>query len=265
MIEEYSGTITNVEATSAHVRIQLDTTPGKTLTWLMTQFIHKPRPEVGKRLLCTARPGPHDQLIVQQLISISDAPKQAVSTEVQQVVHTEVGKSVDIKVGKIVSTETEVDPTLLPLPSSMTTIDQLTEPSSTLEQLAERILELKSKCKEAFAQGLLDFKWEVGREISAVRVQQEPATFRELEKLTAIRNDELVRCVQFYKKYPNRDYELKAWRKVIAELPASKEPTSEAKPAFIVDEITHWTCPECGVKFQHFHNANGKHGLREVE
>jgi hypothetical protein len=247
MIEEYSGTITNVEATSAHVRIQLDTTPGKTLTWLMTQFIHKPRPEVGKRLLCTARPGPHDQLIVQQLISISDAPKQAV--------HTEVGKSVDIKVGKTVSTETDVDPTLLPLPSD----------ASLLERLAERILKLKAMWKDKFALDMVAFKWEVGHEISVSRRETSEASYRELEAKTGIDHVELFRCVKFFEKFPKHDYEVQAWRKVVAELPASKEPTSEAKPAFIIDEITHWTCPECGVKFQHFHNANGKHGLREVE
>jgi hypothetical protein len=250
---EYVGIITSVEATSSHVKVQLDTAPGKTLTWLMTQFIHKPRPEVGKRLICTAQPGPHNELHVQQLISITDA----VSTEIQQAVGKDVGKPV--------STEITPDPTTLPLPSSMTTIGQLTEPSSTLDQLAEKILKLKVEWKEAFESDLLGFKYAVGREISAVRRTATEATYRDLEKLTGIRNDELVRCVQFFEKYPNGGYELKAWRKVIAELPAGKEPTTESKPVLVVDEKHLWTCPECGVKFEHLHNANGKHRLREVE
>jgi hypothetical protein len=112
---------------------------------------------------------------------------------------------------------------------------------------------------------MLEFKWIVGREISAYRGKQDPQTFRDLEKQTGITDTELVQCVQFYAKYPKRDYALKAWRELRAELPASKEPRPEAKPAFIIDEITHWTCPECGIKFQHFHNPNGKHGLREVD
>jgi len=234
---EYQGVITSVQPTSANVKVQLDTVPGKVFTYPMAAFLSKPRPEVGKRLVCTARPGAHDELHVQQLISITDPPKQAV--------HTEVGKTVS----------TEIDPTTLPLPSDAT----------TLEHLAKRILELKFKCKEAFAQGLLDFKWQVGHEISAVRVQQEPATFRELEKLTAIRNDELVRCVQFYKKYPNHDFDLKAWRKVIAELPAGKEPVKESPSALVVDTKHLWVCPTCGVKFEQVHVTENKHRLQECK
>jgi hypothetical protein len=228
---EYAGIITAVEATSSHVKVQLDTVPDKTLVWLMTNFIEKPRPEVGKRLVCMARPGPHDELHVQRLISVTDAPaKQAVSTEIT------------------------VDPTTLPLPSDAT----------LLEQLAERILQFKAECKETFTQGLLHFKWNVGREICQTRLTTD-SSYRDLEAKTSISYEDLRCCVKFFEKYPKHDYDLKAWRKVIAELPAGKEPTPEAKPAFIVDEITHWTCPECGIKFQHFHNPNGKHGLREVD
>lgn len=96
-------------------------------------------------------------------------------------------------------------------------------PALTIEQLAERILELKAKCKQALAQGLLDFKWIVGKEISVARVQQDSATFRSLGEQTGIDFTDLARCVQFYQKYPNKDYGVLPWRKVIADLPASKE------------------------------------------
>jgi hypothetical protein len=115
--------------------------------------------------------------------------------------------------------ESSPDPTTLPLPSD----------ASLLERLAERILELKAKCKETFAQGLLDFKWEVGREISVSRGKQEPATFRELEERTGIDHVELFRCVKFFAKFPSKGYELKAWRELRAELPAGKEPAKESK------------------------------------
>jgi hypothetical protein len=193
--KEYQGVITSVQPTSASVKLQIDTVAGKMFVWPMAAFVSKPRPEVGKWFVCTARPGPHDELHVQQLISITDAPKQAVPTEISP------------------------DPTPLPLPSD----------AATLERLAERILELKAKCKDTLAHSLLDFKWNVGREIFVVRGGQEPETFRDLEKRTGIDFRDLARCVQFYEKYPKQDYELKAWRELRAELPAGKELAKEPK------------------------------------
>ena len=236
--QDYEGIITAVEATSASVKVQIDTVPGKVLTWPMASFVSKPRPEVGKRLVCTARPGPHSELHVQQLIAITDAPKQGVRTEVD----------------KTVSTEITPDPTTLPLRSDATRLDQL----------AERILQLKAKCKVSFAESLLDFKWNVGRELSVARRATNEESFRVLEAKTGIDHSELHRCVQFFDKYPKHDFDLKAWRKVIAELPAGKEPAAESKAALFVDTKHPWVCPECGVKFEHLHNPNGGHRLREV-
>jgi hypothetical protein len=249
--KEFGGMITDVQVISAWVKIQIDALPGKIFGWRMTNFIDKPRPEIGKRIKVVASPGRLNDYDVQRLISITDAG----STEVQQAVQTEVGKSVDIDVGKAVSTEITPDPTTLPLPSSM----------ATLEQLAERILKLKVEWKERFASDMLEFKWTVGREISVSRGKQEPATFRDLEERTGIDHVELFRCVKFFEKYPSRGYELKAWRDLRAELPAGKEPVTESKSAPFVDGRNPWVCPECGVKFWHLHNPNGGHGLREVE
>lgn len=95
-------------------------------------------------------------------------------------------------------------------------------PALTIEQLAERILELKAKCKQALAQGLLDFKWEVGREICQTRLTND-SSYRDLETKTGISYEDLRCCAKFFEKFPNRGYELKAWRKVIAELSASNE------------------------------------------
>jgi hypothetical protein len=241
--QDYEGIITSVEATSSHVKVQLDTVPGKMFVWLMTMFISQPRPEVGKQLTCTARPGPHDEFHVQRLISITDAP--AVSTEIQQAVHAEVNQGV--------STEISPDPTTLPLPSGATTLDQL----------AERILELKAKCKDSLVQNLLDFKWHVGGVISAYRGKQDPETFRDLEARTGVSDTDLVQCVRFHEKYPNHDYELKAWRELRAELPEKAEAIE--KPALVVDTKHLWVCPECNAKFEHVHVSENKHRLQECK
>jgi hypothetical protein len=230
--KEFSGIITNVKAMDPWVKIQIDAAPGKIFAWRMVSFISKPRPEVGNRIVCTACPGRLNDYDVTNIISITDAPaSQAVSTEITP------------------------DPTTLPLPSSMTTI----------EQLAEKIITLKAQWKDRFASDMLEFKWTVGREISAARGQQDPQTFRELEEKTGINNAELVRCVQFYKKFPNKGYELKAWRDLRAELPAGKEPAPESKAALVVDQKHPWVCPECDAKFEGVHTPDGKHRLRECK
>jgi len=205
--QEYQGVITNVKAADPWVRIQIDALPGKVFAWRMVSFISKPRPEVGKRIVCTACPGRLNDFDVTQIISIT-APS-ATEVPCTSVLRIPTG------------TEDSVDPTLLPLPSDAT----------MLEQLAERILKLKAEWKDRFARDMLEFKWTVGREISAYRGKQDPQTFRELEEKTSITDTELVQCVQFHAKYPKRDYDLKAWRQLRAELPAGKEPATESKPA----------------------------------
>jgi hypothetical protein len=100
-----------------------------------------------------------------------------------------------------------------------------------LEGLVQRILDLRSSVRINLRRELLAFKWLVGKEISefrlldspTVRVQWKSSTYLELSKQVGIRDDELVRCVQFYQKYPNQDYELRPWRRIIAELPVVDE------------------------------------------
>jgi hypothetical protein len=202
----------------------------------MTMFIEKPRPEVGKQLTCTARPGPHNELHVQRLISITDAPATA----------------------PVVISDLSVQPETV-------NKQPVTAPALTIEQLAEKILSLKAQWKDKFASDMLEFKWTVGREISVARRQQEPETFRELEKRTGISYSDLARCVQFYGKFPNRDYELKAWSEIRAELPAGKEPVTESPSALVVDQKHPWVCPECDAKFEGVHTPDGKHRLRECK
>ena len=239
--QEYQGVITNVKAADPWVRIQIDALPGKVFAWRMVSFISKPRPEVGKRIVCTACPGRLNDFDVTQIISIT-APS-ATEVPCTSVLRIPTG------------TEDSVDPTLLPLPSDAT----------MLEQLAERILKLKAMWKDKFASDMLEFKWTVGREISVSRGKQEPATFRELEDRTGIDHVELFRCVKFFEKFPNRGYELKAWRELRAELPAGKEPAPESKATLVVDQKHPWVCPECDAKFEGVHTPDGKHRLRECK
>ena len=240
--QEYIGIITKVNVSSAWVKVELDSLPGKLFVWPMAAFLSKPRPEVGKRLVCTARPGAHDELHVQQLISITDLP---VGSEPTKVATTVVISSPSVELAPVYK-------------------QPVTAPASTLEQLAERILELKAKWKAGFAESLLDFKWHVGQELSVARRATDDESFRVLEAKTGIDHSELHRCVQFYEKYPSHGYELKAWRKVIAELPAGKEPAPETKPTLVVDAKL-WTCPTCGIKFEHVHVTDNKHRLQECK
>jgi hypothetical protein len=64
-----------------------------------------------------------------------------------------------------------------------------------------------------------------------------------LEERTGINHSELVRCAQFYNKYPNRDYLLKAWREHVKELPLKPDseqsfPTSKYR-CIVVDPCMH--------------------------
>jgi len=237
---DYQGIITNVEVTPTWIKVQIDSLPGKILAWRMTSFISKPRPEVGKRIVCTACPGRLNDFDVTQIIGITDPSPEVLRTEVHRIP---------------APVDSNPDPTTLPLPSD----------ASTLEQLAEKILKLKAQWKDKFASDMLEFKWTVGREISAYRGKQDPQTFRDLEKQTGITDTELVQCVQFYAKYPKRDYALKAWRELRAELPAGKEPVTESTPALVVDEKHPWVCPKCGQKFEHVHVTENKHRLQECK
>lgn len=92
-----------------------------------------------------------------------------------------------------------------------------------IDFLARRILELKEECKQKVMESLLDFKWKVGKEILSQRVDCNSLTFDELSKMTGISHTDLVYCVQFYQKYPDKGYELKAWRRIVAELPERNE------------------------------------------
>jgi hypothetical protein len=84
---------------------------------------------------------------------------------------------------------------------------------------------LKEQFRQSVTRELLEFKWQVGKEILVARVQQDDATYRRLEEKTAINYSELARCVQFYTKYPNHDYPSITWRSIIGQLPSKEVST----------------------------------------
>ena len=93
---------------------------------------------------------------------------------------------------------------------------------SRLQDLANKILALKEKYGKSIIKDFLECKWNIGRELCVTRDTSD-ATYRTLERLTSIPFSELRRCVVFYEKYPEQNYELKAWRQHVAELPEIKD------------------------------------------
>ncbi len=87
---------------------------------------------------------------------------------------------------------------------------------SNLEELAKKIIELKENFQVNALNGLLDLKWNIGKELLVSRVTQE--TYRFLGNKTGIHYRELQRDVKFYEKYPNKDYPQLAWRKFANQL-----------------------------------------------
>lgn len=105
-----------------------------------------------------------------------------------------------------------------------------------LEALANRILELKQSYQRNALVEFLKYKWLVGKEISVTRVLQDEMSLRQLHQKTGIHWMELHRCIQFYEKYPNSDYELMAWREIIRQLPNRTKEFS-ALPEGVFDVI----------------------------
>jgi len=85
--------------------------------------------------------------------------------------------------------------------------------TSSLEDLAKRILEIEKQSKENSLIELLKGKWLIGKEISVSRVKQEELTFRKLEALTGIDHVELFRDVKFYQSFPEGGYPIQSWRR----------------------------------------------------
>lgn len=91
-----------------------------------------------------------------------------------------------------------------------------------LDYLAQEILSLKKSFFENAIKNLLQYKWLVGKAILGSRVNQ-ANTFRELEKKTGIDHVELVRCTQFYEKFPEGSYPQLAWREIVKALGIHEE------------------------------------------
>lgn len=91
-----------------------------------------------------------------------------------------------------------------------------------LEALAQKIIGLKERYGKNIVKDFLACKWSIGREICQTRLTTD-ASYRQLERLARTSYEDLRCCEHFYDKYPKQDYELKAWRRHVAELPQIEE------------------------------------------
>lgn len=115
----------------------------------------------------------------------------------------------------------------------------------SLNILAERILALKEQWKQHFIEGLLEFKWSVGKELFVQRVECNSLTFRELEKKTEISSTELFYCFHFYSKYPHHDYPVMAWRETVKALPYN----DGDERVFMPNPFNLWNFQDCDPRF----------------
>jgi N6-adenosine-specific RNA methylase IME4 len=99
--------------------------------------------------------------------------------------------------------------------------DSIVVEDEELASLANRIVKIRDSYELSITKDILSLHWEIGQEIWQTRLPKD--SYRELARATGINRENLRESVAFYEKYPKRDFEIKAWRRHVAELPEIKE------------------------------------------